>query len=182
MSRIGNAPVALPQGVEVTFNNGEVTIKGKLGELKQDISEGITVEVADSNVLVKRTGETKDLKAKHGLYRSLISNMVLGVTEGYTTKQELIGVGFRAKATGQILEMNLGFSHNVVYSLPKEVSVTAEQSKGQPPIVTFVSMDKQLVGQVAAKLRSLRKPEPYKGKGIKYVGEEIRRKAGKSAG
>jgi large subunit ribosomal protein L6 len=182
MSRIGNAPVALPQGVEVTFNNGEVTIKGKLGELKQDISEGITVEVADSNVFVKRTGETKDLKAKHGLYRSLISNMVLGVTEGYTTKQELIGVGFRAKATGQILEMNLGFSHNVVYSLPKEVSVTAEQSKGQPPIVTFVSMDKQLVGQVAAKLRSLRKPEPYKGKGIKYVGEEIRRKAGKSAG
>ncbi|MFT4898684.1 MAG: large subunit ribosomal protein L6 [Flavobacteriales bacterium] len=182
MSRIGNAPVALPQGVEVTFNNGEVTVKGKLGELKQDISEGITVEVADSNVLVKRTGETKDLKAKHGLYRSLISNMVLGVTEGYTTKQELIGVGFRAKATGQILEMNLGFSHNVVYSLPKEVSVTAEQSKGQPPVVTFVSMDKQLVGQVAAKLRSLRKPEPYKGKGIKYVGEEIRRKAGKSAG
>ena len=182
MSRIGNAPVALPQGVEVTFNNGEVTVKGKLGELKQDISEGITVEVADSNVLVKRTGETKDLKAKHGLYRSLISNMVLGVTEGYTTKQELIGVGFRAKATGQILEMNLGFSHNVVYSLPKEVSVTAEQSKGQPPVVTFVSLDKQLVGQVAAKLRSLRKPEPYKGKGIKYVGEEIRRKAGKSAG
>ena len=182
MSRIGNAPVALPQGVEVTFNNGEVTVKGKLGELKQDISEGITVEVADSNVLVKRTGETKDQKAKHGLYRSLISNMVLGVTEGYTTKQELIGVGFRAKATGQILEMNLGFSHNVVYSLPKEVSVTAEQSKGQPPVVTFVSMDKQLVGQVAAKLRSLRKPEPYKGKGIKYVGEEIRRKAGKSAG
>ena len=182
MSRIGNAPVALPQGVEVTFNTGEVTVKGKLGELKQDISEGITVEVADSNVLVKRTGETKDLKAKHGLYRSLISNMVLGVTEGYTTKQELIGVGFRAKATGQILEMNLGFSHNVVYSLPKEVSVTAEQSKGQPPVVTFVSMDKQLVGQVAAKLRSLRKPEPYKGKGIKYVGEEIRRKAGKSAG
>tara|TARA_B100000795_G_scaffold211526_1_gene165153 strand:- start:596 stop:1144 length:549 start_codon:yes stop_codon:yes gene_type:complete len=182
MSRIGNAPVALPQGVEVTFNNGEVTVKGKLGELKQDISEGITVEVADSNVLVKRTSETKDLKAKHGLYRSLISNMVLGVTEGYTTKQELIGVGFRAKATGQVLEMNLGFSHNVVYSLPKEVSVTAEQSKGKPPVVTFVSMDKQLVGQVAAKLRSLRKPEPYKGKGIKYVGEEIRRKAGKSAG
>lgn len=182
MSRIGNAPVALPQGVEVTFNNGEVTVKGKLGELKQDISEGIFVEVADSNVLVKRTSESKDLKAKHGLYRSLISNMVLGVTEGYTTKQELIGVGFRAKATGQVLEMNLGFSHNVVYSLPKEVSVTAEQSKGQPPVVTFVSMDKQLVGQVAAKLRSLRKPEPYKGKGIKYVGEEIRRKAGKSAG
>ncbi|MDA9328640.1 50S ribosomal protein L6 [Flavobacteriales bacterium] len=182
MSRIGNAPVALPQGVEVTFNNGEVTVKGKLGELKQDISEGISVEVAVSNVLVKRTGETKDLKAKHGLYRSLISNMVLGVTEGYTIKQELIGVGFRAKATGQVLEMNLGFSHNVVYSLPKEVSVTAEQSKGQPPVVTFVSMNKQLVGQVAAKLRSLRKPEPYKGKGIKYVGEEIRRKAGKSAG
>jgi len=182
MSRIGNALVALPHGVDVTFNNSVVTVKGKLGELKQDILEGITVDVVENNVVLKRTGESKDLKAKHGLYRSLISNMVQGVSEGYTTKQELIGVGFRAKATGQVLEMNLGFSHNVVFSLPKEVSVTAEQSKGQPPIVTFVSMDKQLIGQVAAKLRSLRKPEPYKGKGIKYVGEEIRRKAGKSAG
>jgi len=182
MSRIGNAPVALPQGVEVNFNNGEVSVKGKLGELKQEIAEGITVEVVENEVLLKRDNETKDLKAKHGLYRSLVSNMVLGVSEGFTIKQELIGVGFRAKVTGQVLEMNLGFSHNVVFSLPEEIKVTAEQSKGQPPIVTFTSVDKQLVGQVAAKLRSLRKPEPYKGKGIKYVGEQIRRKAGKSAG
>ncbi|MAS51695.1 MAG: 50S ribosomal protein L6 [Flavobacteriales bacterium] len=182
MSRIGNAPVALPQGVEVTFNSGEVYVKGKLGELKQDIAEGISIEVTDNEVLLSRSNETKDLKAKHGLYRSLVQNMVVGVSEGYTIKQELIGVGFRAKATGQVLEMNLGFSHNVVFSLPQEVKVTAEQSKGQPPIVTFTSVDKQLVGQVAAKLRSLRKPEPYKGKGIKYVGEQIRRKAGKSAG
>ena len=182
MSRIGNAPVSLPQGVEVKFNNGEVTVKGKLGELTQEISEGITVNVSDNEIVIAREKETKDLKSKHGLYRSLISNMVVGVTEGYTTKQELIGVGFRAKVTGQMLEMNLGFSHNVVFSLPKEVKVTAEQSKGQPPIVTFTSIDKQLVGQVAAKLRSLRKPEPYKGKGIKYLGEQIRRKAGKSAG
>lgn len=182
MSRIGNAPVALPSGVEVSFGNGEVTVKGKLGELKQDIAEGITVEVADNEVVVKRANESKDLKAKHGLYRSLINNMVVGVSEGYSIKQELIGVGFRAKVVGQQLEMNLGFSHNVVFALPPEVKVEAEQSKGQPPIVTFTSIDKQLVGQVAAKLRSLRKPEPYKGKGIKYVGEQIRRKAGKSAG
>ncbi|MAW66146.1 MAG: 50S ribosomal protein L6 [Flavobacteriales bacterium] len=182
MSRIGNAPVSLPQGVEVKFNNGEVTVKGKLGESKQRISDGISVKVSENEVVISRENETKDLKSKHGLYRSLISNMVVGVTEGYTTKQELIGVGFRAKVTGQLLEMNLGFSHNVVFSLPDEVKVTAEQSKGQPPVVTFTSIDKQLVGQVAAKLRSLRKPEPYKGKGIKYVGEQIRRKAGKSAG
>tara|TARA_Y100000766_G_scaffold25093_1_gene17303 strand:- start:375 stop:923 length:549 start_codon:yes stop_codon:yes gene_type:complete len=182
MSRIGNAPIALPQGVEVTFNNGEVSVKGKLGELKQEISGGISIQVTENEVLLTRENETKDLKAKHGLYRSLVNNMVEGVSEGFTIKQELIGVGFRAKVTGQVLEMNLGFSHNVVFSLPQEVKVTAEQSKGQPPIVTFTSVDKQLVGQVAAKLRSLRKPEPYKGKGIKYVGEQIRRKAGKSAG
>jgi large subunit ribosomal protein L6 len=182
MSRIGNAPVSTPKGVEVKFNNGEVTVKGKLGELKQKISDGISVNVIESEVVISRENETKDLKSKHGLYRSLISNMIFGVTEGYTTKQELIGVGFRAKVTAQLLEMNLGFSHNVVFSLPEEVKVTAEQSKGQPPVVTFTSIDKQLVGQVAAKLRSLRKPEPYKGKGIKYVGEQIRRKAGKSAG
>jgi large subunit ribosomal protein L6 len=182
MSRIGNAPVSLPQGVEVNFSNGEVTVKGKLGELTQVISDGITVKVLENEVVLSRENETKDLKSKHGLYRSLISNMIVGVTEGYTSKQELIGVGFRAKVTGQMLEMNLGFSHNVVFSLPNEVKVSAEQSKGQPPVVTFSSVDKQLVGQVAAKLRSLRKPEPYKGKGIRYVGEQIRRKAGKSAG
>ena len=182
MSRIGNAPVALPQGVEVNFNNGIVSVKGKLGELTQQISQGISVEISEKEVILSRENETKDLKSKHGLYRSLISNMVFGVSEGYSIKQELIGVGFRAKATGQVLEMNLGFSHNVVFSLPNEVKVSAEQSKGRPPVVTFTSTDKQLVGQVAAKLRSLRKPAPYKGKGIKYVGEQIRRKAGKSAG
>lgn len=181
MSRIGNAPVALPQGVEIKISKGEVTVKGKLGELKQEIAEGIVVEQEDNNIVVKRENDSKDLKAKHGLLRSLISNMVQGVSEGFTTKQELIGVGFRAKATGQVLEMNLGFSHNVIFSLPEEITVTAEQAKGKPPVVTFTSADKQLVGQVAAKLRSLRKPEPYKGKGIKYVGEQLRRKAGKSA-
>jgi large subunit ribosomal protein L6 len=181
MSRIGKASVTLPNGVEVKFNNGEVTVKGKLGELKQDVGQGITVEVVGNEVFVKRANDSIDLKSKHGLYRSLINNMVIGVSEGYSTKQELIGVGFRAKVVGQQLEMNLGFSHNVVFALPKEVKVVAEQSKGQPPVVTFTSADKQLVGQVAAKLRSLRKPEPYKGKGIKYVGEQIRRKAGKSA-
>jgi large subunit ribosomal protein L6 len=152
-----------------------------LGELKQNIVEGIIVEVKGNEVFVKRLSESIDLKAKHGLYRSLINNMVIGVSEGYSTKQELIGVGFRAKVVGQQLEMNLGFSHNVVFALPPEVKVVAEQSKGQPPVVTFTSADKKLVGQVAAKLRSLRKPEPYKGKGIKFVGEQIRRKAGKSA-
>jgi large subunit ribosomal protein L6 len=182
MSRIGNAPVILPENVELVFNDGEVVVKGKLGELKQSLVDGITVEVVEKELFVRRANDSKDLKSKHGLFRSLISNMVVGVSEGYSTKQELIGVGFRAKVSGQVLEMNLGFSHNVVFSLPVEVKVTAEQSKGQPPIVTFTSVDKQLVGQVAAKLRSLRKPEPYKGKGIKYVGEQIRRKAGKSAG
>lgn len=181
MSRIGKASVTLPNGVEVMFNNGEVTVKGKLGELKQDVGQGITVEVVGNEVFVKRSNDSIDLKSKHGLYRSLINNMVIGVSEGYSTKQELIGIGFRAKVVGQQLEMNLGFSHNVVFALPKEVKVVAEQSKGQPPVVTFTSADKQLVGQVAAKLRSLRTPEPYKGKGIKYVGEQIRRKAGKSA-
>jgi large subunit ribosomal protein L6 len=181
MSRIGNASVILPKDVEVIFNSGEVSVKGKLGELKQNIVEGIIVEVKGNEVFVKRLSESIDLKAKHGLYRSLINNMVIGVSEGYSTKQELIGVGFRAKVVGQQLEMNLGFSHNVVFALPPEVKVVAEQSKGQPPVVSFTSADKQLVGQVAAKLRSLRKPEPYKGKGIKFVGEQIRRKAGKSA-
>lgn len=182
MSRIGNAPVALPQGVEVKFNSGVVNVKGKLGELSQDIAEGIAVEVADKEIIVSRENDSKDLRAKHGLYRSLVSNMVVGVSEGYTIKQELVGVGYRATVKGQLLEMNLGFSHNVVFSLPNEVKVISEQAKGKPPVVTFTSHDKQLIGQVAAKLRSLRAPEPYKGKGIKYIGEQIRRKAGKSAG
>jgi len=182
MSRIGNAQITLPQGVEVSFSASVVTVKGKLGELTQEVSNGISVDITDNIVKVSRGEDSKDLKAKHGLYRSLLNNMIIGVSEGYTVKQELIGVGFRATVKGQLLEMNLGFSHNVVFSLPKEVKVVAEQTKGKPPVVTFTSHDKQLIGQVSAKLRSLRKPEPYKGKGIRYVGEEIRRKAGKSAG
>lgn len=182
MSRIGNAPITIPSGVTVDVKGSEVTVKGKLGELKQSFSSLIEVKVEENEVICSRTNETKDAKAQHGLIRSLIANMVEGVAEGFTNKLEMVGVGFRAKTEGQNLEMNLGFSHNVVFRIPSEVSVTAEQSKGQPPIVTLTSHDKQLLGQVTAKLRSLRKPEPYKGKGIKFVGEQIRRKAGKAAG
>lgn len=181
MSRIGNAPVSLPQGVEVSCKGTVVTVKGKLGELTQEISEGISVEISDNDLVVKRDKDTKDLRAKHGLYRSLINNMVIGVSEGFQTQQELVGVGYRATVNGNNLELSLGFSHSIVFQLPAEVKATAEQSKGKPPIVTFKSHDKQLIGMVASKLRSLRKPEPYKGKGIKYVGESLRRKAGKSA-
>lgn len=181
MSRIGNAPVTIPQGVEVKIDKGTVTVKGKLGELTQELSEGITAAQEEGQVVVSRASESKDLKAKHGLYRSLINNMIIGVSEGYKTQQELVGVGYRAKVVGSTLELSLGFSHNIVFQLPEEVKATAEQTKGQPPIVTFTSHDKQLIGMVASKLRSLRKPEPYKGKGIKYVGESLRRKAGKSA-
>jgi large subunit ribosomal protein L6 len=182
MSRIGNAPITIPSGVTVDVKGSEVTVKGKLGELKQSFASFIEVKVDENQVIVSRTEETKDARAQHGLIRSLVANMVEGVAEGFTNKLEMVGVGFRAKAEGQNLEMNLGFSHNVVFRIPSEVSVTAEQSKGQPPVVTLTSHDKQLLGQVTAKLRSLRKPEPYKGKGIKFVGEQIRRKAGKSAG
>jgi len=181
MSRIGNAPVTVPQGVEVNVQGAVVTVKGKLGELTQEVTEGIKVEQTEGQVVVSRANDSKDLRAKHGLYRALINNMVIGVSEGYETKQELVGVGYRAVVKGDLLELSLGFSHNIVFQLPTEVKATAEQSKGKPPIVTFKSHDKQLIGMVASKLRSLRKPEPYKGKGIKYVGESLRRKAGKSA-
>jgi len=182
MSRIGNSIIKIPEGVTLDFTNGLFTAKGKLGELSLNIDSNINIDISEQEIKLTRKGDSNEIKSMHGLTRALIFNMVTGVSEGFTIKQELIGVGFRAKVTGQVLEMNLGFSHNVVFSLPEEIKVTAEQSKGQPPIVTFTSVDKQLVGQVAAKLRSLRKPEPYKGKGIKYVGEQIRRKAGKSAG
>lgn len=182
MSRIGNLPISIPSGVTVEVKDSLVIVKGKLGELEQSYSSLIEVKVEDNTVVCSRTNESKDAKAQHGLIRSLISNMIDGVSEGFTKKLEMIGVGFRAKSAGQDLEMNLGFSHNVVFRIPSEVSVIAEQSKGQPPIVTLTSHDKQLLGQVTAKLRSLRKPEPYKGKGIKFVGEQIRRKAGKAAG
>jgi len=181
MSRIGNAPVAVPAGVEVKIDKGMVTVKGPKGELTQDVDTALTVELNDNEVVVKRHTEQKDHKAKHGLYRSLISNMVEGVSKGYKTQQELVGVGYRASNQGQKLELLLGFSHGIVFELPPEIKVTCESERGKNPIVTLESHDKQLIGHVAAKIRSLRKPEPYKGKGIKFVGEQLRRKAGKSA-
>lgn len=181
MSRIGNAPIDVPQGVEVKVEKGLVTVKGPKGELTQDVDTAITVEVAEGVVNVKRHTEQKDHKAKHGLYRSLINNMIEGVSKGYQTKQELVGVGYRASNQGQKLELLLGYSHNIVFEIPAEIKVTTESERGKNPVITLESHDKQLIGHVAAKIRSLRKPEPYKGKGIKYVGEQLRRKAGKSA-
>ena len=181
MSRIGNAPIEVPAGVEIKIDKGMVTVKGPKGELTQDVDTALTVELNDNLVVVKRHTEQKDHKAKHGLYRSLISNMVEGVTKGYKTQQELVGVGYRASNQGQKLELLLGFSHGIVFELPEEIKITCESARGKNPIITLESHDKQLIGHVAAKIRSLRKPEPYKGKGIKFVGEQLRRKAGKSA-
>jgi len=180
MSRIGKNPIAIPAGVEITVDNGVVTAKGPKGVLTQNF-ELVNVEVEDGNVVVSRNGESKDEKSKHGLYRSLISNVIEGVSNGFKTTQELVGVGYRATVEGQLLELNLGYSHTIFMQIPEEVSVTAEALKGKPPVVIFESMDKQLVGQVAAKLRSFRPPEPYKGKGIKFAGEVLRRKAGKTS-
>lgn len=182
MSRVGNAPIKITDGVTVSFNEGVVTVKGKKGELTQEIkSNNISINVEGEEVTVSRSSEDKQTKAMHGLYRSLINNMVFGVSEGYKTEQELVGVGYRANVKGNLLEMALGYSHPIVMEIPSEVKVTAETVKGQPPVVTLESHDKQLIGQVAAKIRSLRKPEPYKGKGIKFKGEILRRKAGKTA-
>ena len=180
MSRIGNSPVAIPEGVTVEVNDNVITVKGKLGELSQEFS-AVNVKVEDGKVLVERSAETKEQKSKHGLYRALISNMVEGVSKGFSKELELVGVGYRASNQGQKLDMALGFSHNIVMSIAPEVKVETISEKGKNPIVKLTSHDKQLVGQVAAKIRSYRKPEPYKGKGIKFVGEEIRRKAGKTA-
>jgi large subunit ribosomal protein L6 len=180
MSRIGNSPIAIPEGVTVEINDNVVTVKGKLGELSQELS-AVSVKVEDGNVLVERSAETKEQKSKHGLFRALINNMVEGVSKGFTKELELVGVGYRASNQGQKLDMALGFSHNIVMSIAPEVKVETISEKGKNPIVKLTSHDKQLVGQVAAKIRSYRKPEPYKGKGIKFVGEEIRRKAGKTA-
>jgi large subunit ribosomal protein L6 len=183
MSRIGNAPVAIPDGVTVTVEkNNVVTVKGKLGTLTQALDARVTPVVEGKEVLVKRVGDDKQSRAMHGLYRALINNMVEGVSKGYTIEQELVGVGYRAANKGQLLELSLGFSHNIVFEIPKEIVLKTETLKGQNPKITLTSFDKQLVGQVAAKIRSLRKPEPYKGKGIKFTGEELRRKAGKAAG
>jgi large subunit ribosomal protein L6 len=181
MSRIGKIPVIVPAGVEVKINKGNVMVKGPKGELSQDIDTALTVELNDNQLVVKRHTEEKDHKAKHGLYRSLLSNMVEGVSKGYKVQQELVGVGYRASNQGQKLELLLGYSHGIVFELPEEIKVTCESVRGKSPIVTLESHDKQLIGHVAAKIRSFRKPEPYKGKGIKFVGEQLRRKAGKSA-
>ena len=180
MSRIGKNPVSIPAGVTVDIKEGQVTVKGKLGELTQDI-EGITVKQEEGQLLLERPSDSKDHRAKHGLYRALINNMVEGVSKGFTKELELVGVGYRASNQGQRLELALGFSHNIVMNLAPEVKVETISEKGKDPIIKLTSHDKQLVGQVAAKIRAFRKPEPYKGKGIKFVGEVLRRKAGKSA-
>ena len=181
MSRIGQAPIAVPTGVDVSINGSVVTVKGKLGELTQELSSGITVSIDDSIITLQRPSESKEHKAKHGLYRALINNMVLGVSTGWTHSLELVGVGYRASNQGQLLDLSLGYSHNFLINVPSDVKVETTMEKGKNPIIKLTSHDKQLVGAVTAKIRSLRKPEPYKGKGVKFVGEQIRRKAGKSA-
>jgi len=180
MSRIGKSPIAIPAGVTVDVQPGVVVVKGKLGELSQAF-EDVDVKVEDGQVIVERSSDLKDQRAKHGLYRSLINNMIVGVSEGFTKELELVGVGYRASNQGQKLDLALGFSHNIVLDIVSEVKLETVSEKGKNPIVKLTSSDKQLVGQVAAKIRSFRKPEPYKGKGIKFVGEVLRRKAGKSA-
>jgi len=180
MSRIGKNPVAIPAGVTVDVNENIVTVKGKLGELSQDYSD-VTINVDGDQVIVTRSTDHKDHRAKHGLYRALIFNMIEGVSKGWTKELELVGVGYRASNQGQILDLALGFSHNIVLNIAPEVKVETVSEKGKNPIVKLTSHDKQLVGQVAAKIRGFRKPEPYKGKGVRFVGEQIRRKAGKSA-
>jgi large subunit ribosomal protein L6 len=182
MSRIGKKPISLPEKVEVTVTAGnEVVVKGPKGTLTQLVDKDIIVSVDGSSLNVERPTEQKRHKALHGLYRSLISNMVVGVSEGYKTNLELVGVGYKATATGQVLELSLGYSHNIFLSLPSEITVSAVTDKGKNPLIILESVDKQLIGQVAAKIRSLRKVEPYKGKGVRFVGEVVRRKAGKTA-
>ena len=180
MSRIGKNPVAIPAGVTVDVNENIVTVKGKLGELSQEYSD-VTINVDGDQVVVTRSTDHKDHRAKHGLYRALIFNMIEGVSKGWTKELELVGVGYRASNQGQKLDLALGFSHNIVLNIAPEVKVETVSEKGKNPIVKLSSHDKQLVGQVAAKIRGFRKPEPYKGKGVRFVGEQIRRKAGKSA-
>lgn len=183
MSRIGKQLITIPAGVTITVGNDNVvTVKGPKGELKQAIDRDIKVEVKDGHASVVRPTDQIRHRALHGLYRALINNLVKGVTEGYSKKLELIGVGFKAASQGNVLDLALGYSHNIIFEIPKELKVGAEQLKGQNPIITLEGIDKQLIGQVAAKLRSLRKPEPYKGKGVRYVGEVVRKKAGKAAG
>ncbi len=183
MSRIGKLPIPLPNGVEVKRDDktGIVTVKGPLGELKQYVDEAISCSVEDGQLILTRPTDQKRHKAMHGLYRALLNNMVIGVSQGFEIKQELVGVGYRANATNQQLELSLGYSHNLLFEFPAEISVTTISEKGKNPIIILKGIDKQLLGQVANKIRSYRKPEPYKGKGIRFVGEVVRKKAGKSA-
>jgi len=183
MSRIGKKPVTIPAGVTITLGaDNIVTVKGPKGELKQNVDRDITITIKDGTVEVGRPTDQIRHRAMHGLYRSLINNMVTGVTEGYKKKLELVGVGFKAANQGNLLDLALGYSHNIIFEVPKELKVATSQEKGQNPMISFESIDKQLIGQVCAKIRSLRKPEPYKGKGVKFEGEVLRRKAGKAAG
>jgi len=183
MSRIGKLPITVPSGVTVDVNaNNVVTVKGPKGEMKQAIDPAITLKQEDGKIELVRATDQKRHRAMHGLYRAILSNMVEGVSAGFRKEQELIGVGYRAEAKGQMLELNLGYSHTIMFEIPAEVKVETKTEKGKAPLITLTSHDKQLIGQVAAKIRSLRKPEPYKGKGIRFVGEIVRRKAGKSAG
>jgi large subunit ribosomal protein L6 len=180
MSRIGKNPISIPAGVTVEVNDNIVTVKGKLGQLTQEYSD-ITVKIEEGVITLERPSDHKDQRAKHGLYRSLINNMIVGVSDGFTKELELVGVGYRASNQGQKLDLALGFSHNIVLDVAPEVKLETISEKGKNPIVKLTSFDKQLLGQVAAKIRGFRKPEPYKGKGVKFVGEVLRRKAGKSA-
>ena len=181
MSRIGKAPIAIPAGVTVNVANNEVSVKGPKGQLSQVFHDDITVKVEDGHVVVTRPSDDIEHRSHHGLVRALINNMVVGVSEGYKKEMELVGVGYRASAQGQVLELSLGYSHAIYFKLPAEVKVEAKTERNKNPLITLESCDKQLLGQVCAKIRVLRKPEPYKGKGIKFVGEIIRRKSGKSA-
>ena len=180
MSRVGNNPISVPEDVTIDVTENVISVKGKLGELKQDFS-GVLIKIDNGIITIERVSESKENKSKHGLYRALINNMIIGVSKGWTKELELVGVGYRAKAQGQKLDLAVGFSHNIVMDLAQEIKIETISEKGQNHRIKLTSFDKQLVGQVAAKIRSFRKPEPYKGKGIKYVGEYIRRKAGKSA-
>ena len=182
MSRIGKKPVSIPKGVTITVKDSVVTVKGPKGELSQEIDRDITIEITETELIVGRPTEQIRHRAMHGLYRSLIANLVKGVTEGYKKELELVGVGFKAANQGNILDLALGYSHNIIFEVPKELKVATTTEKGQNPKIFLEGSDKQLIGAVAAKLRSLRKPEPYKGKGVKYSDEVIRRKAGKAAG
>ena len=182
MSRIGKAPIEIPAGVTVKVDNSTVTVKGPKGELSQTVNPDLTVTVDGNHIVITRPSDDREHRAQHGLYRALIHNMVVGVSTGYRKEMELVGVGYRATATGQVLELALGFSHAIYIKLPAEVKVEAKTERNKNPLIILESDDKQLLGQVCAKIRSLRKPEPYKGKGIKFVGEIIRRKSGKSAG